>query len=73
MLGSGLRNLTLNSLSYQQHEWQGSKWRQQPTVDEDRSGQMDTNLGPGNVIILGENDKGILGPGPADLRFPEPL
>ncbi|XP_074589231.1 mRNA cap guanine-N(7) methyltransferase 2 isoform X1 [Curcuma longa] len=55
----------------EQHEWPGSNWRQQPAVDEDRNGQTDTNIGAGSV--LGDNDKGILGPGPADLRFPDPL
>ncbi|WOL03213.1 mRNA cap guanine-N7 methyltransferase 2 isoform X2 [Canna indica] len=57
--------------SHEEQEWLGSNWRQQSAVDEDRSGQVETNLGPGTVI--GENDKGILGPGPADLRFPDPL
>ncbi|CAL9750352.1 unnamed protein product [Musa acuminata subsp. burmannicoides] len=55
----------------EQHEWLGGSWRQPAPTEEDRNGQTDTNLVPGTV--LGEHDKGILGPGPADLRFPDPL
>ncbi|THU62615.1 hypothetical protein C4D60_Mb01t06970 [Musa balbisiana] len=57
--------------THEEHEWLGSSWRQPAPIEEDRNGQTDTNLVTGTV--LGEHDKGILGPGPADLRFPDPL
>ncbi|MQL92541.1 hypothetical protein Taro_025161 [Colocasia esculenta] len=52
-------------------EWLGSSWRQQTLKDEDRNGHAEPNISLNNVIP--ESDKGILGPGPADLRFSEPF
>uniref|UniRef100_A0A1D1ZCH9 mRNA (guanine-N(7))-methyltransferase n=1 Tax=Anthurium amnicola TaxID=1678845 RepID=A0A1D1ZCH9_9ARAE len=54
----------------QEQEWLGSSWRQQTLREEDRNGHVDANMSLNNVIA--ESDKGILGPGPADLRFSEP-
>ncbi|KAF8397799.1 hypothetical protein HHK36_016722 [Tetracentron sinense] len=49
-------------------EWQGSSWRHQaPVVDEEKNGHPEPTLGLGMIT----EQKGILGPGPADLRFSE--
>lgn len=61
-----------NHTHEEQHEWIGSSWRQQVSADEEKTGHGDTSLGPPSGILV-ENDKGILGPGPADLRFQEPF
>ncbi|KAK3031295.1 hypothetical protein RJ639_037307 [Escallonia herrerae] len=46
-------------------EWQGGTvWR-----DDEKNGQKETTLGLGKIT----EQKGILGPGPADLRFSEAL
>ncbi|KAF9597052.1 hypothetical protein IFM89_015243 [Coptis chinensis] len=48
---------------------EGSSWRHQmPVVDEERNGHPEPE-----IVIIPDLSKGILGPGPADLRFPEPL
>lgn len=58
-------------LPVQQEQWPTSSWRQQTQMDEDRNGHVDANMTAVNSVIP-ESDKGILGPGPADLRFTEP-
>nr|CAD1827486.1 unnamed protein product [Ananas comosus var. bracteatus] len=52
------------------HEWLGSSRRQQApsSIDEERPEHTDANPGTGNIMTT-EYDKGILGPGPSDLRF----
>nr|CAD1827427.1 unnamed protein product [Ananas comosus var. bracteatus] len=52
------------------HEWLGSSRRHQApsSIDEERPEHTDANPGTGNIITT-EYDKGILGPGPSDLRF----
>ncbi|KAK2995008.1 hypothetical protein RJ640_029239 [Escallonia rubra] len=45
-------------------EWQGTVWR-----DDEKNGQKESTLGLGKIT----EQKGILGPGPADLRFSEAL
>ncbi|XP_059665993.1 mRNA cap guanine-N7 methyltransferase 2 isoform X2 [Cornus florida] len=45
-------------------EWQGTVWR-----DDEKNGQTDPSHGLGKI----SEQKGILGPGPADLRFSEAL
>jgi len=57
----------LVSLVNQQTEWQESLGHQPSSMDEERNGHADTvHLDrPLNQV------KGILGPGPADLRFSE--
>lgn len=60
--------LTLLFVFYQQPEWQESRRHQVSSVDEERNGHAD------NMVLDHPNkEKGILGPGPADLRFPEPF
>ncbi|KAG0481023.1 hypothetical protein HPP92_011881 [Vanilla planifolia] len=49
-------------------EWLRSGWRQ-PDEDGGGNAEPSSNLG----IVLPAQEKGILGPGPADLRFAEPL
>ncbi|CAA7404380.1 unnamed protein product [Spirodela intermedia] len=56
----------------EEQEWPTSGWRPQPQMDEDRNGHVDANMTTVNSVIP-ESDKGILGPGPADLRFTEPF
>lgn len=53
-----------------QREWQGNGWRHQASaVDDEKNGHIEPSLGINGVIT--EQTKGILGPGPADLRFSE--
>ncbi|KAF5192727.1 mRNA cap guanine-N7 methyltransferase [Thalictrum thalictroides] len=53
-----------------EEELQGSSWRHQvPAMDEERNGQVE----PPTIVIIPDQSKGILGPGPPELRFPEPL
>nr|XP_010908936.1 mRNA cap guanine-N7 methyltransferase 2 isoform X2 [Elaeis guineensis] len=57
--------------AHEEHEWIGSSWRQQIPADEEKPGHADPSLGPSGIPV--EHEKGILGPGPADLRFQEPF
>ncbi|KAH7673919.1 mRNA (guanine-N(7)-)-methyltransferase protein [Dioscorea alata] len=56
----------------QDEDWMASSWRQHgSSLDEDRTGHTETALNINPPIV--EHDKGILGPGPPDLRFSEPF
>ncbi|XP_072992338.1 mRNA cap guanine-N(7) methyltransferase 2 isoform X2 [Typha latifolia] len=57
--------------THEEHEWLGGNWRQQPPLEEERNGYADTAVGLSSIPM--EHDKGILGPGPADLRFSDPF
>jgi len=59
----------LVSLLNQQNEWQESLGHQVSSMDEERNGQADTV----HLDRPPNQEKGILGPGPADLRFVEPF
>ncbi|KAJ9684752.1 hypothetical protein PVL29_016966 [Vitis rotundifolia] len=50
------------SHNYEEAKWQGANWR-----DEEMNGQTEPPHGLGKI----SEQKGILGPGPADLRFSE--
>ncbi|KAK8913941.1 mRNA cap guanine-N7 methyltransferase 2 [Platanthera zijinensis] len=53
-------------------EWHGIGWMQPPPVaEDDKSGHAEPNSSHGCVLVLQE--KGILGPGPPDLRFSAPF
>lgn len=48
---------------------QGSSWRHQANVvDEEMNGHAELT-----ILVIPDHSKGILGPGPADLRFSEPM
>lgn len=47
-----------------QMEWQVILWN-----EEEMNGQTDSSIGLGKIT----EQKGILGPGPAELRFPEAI
>ncbi|KMS95250.1 hypothetical protein BVRB_010600 [Beta vulgaris subsp. vulgaris] len=49
---------------YDERDWQGTTWR-----DDDLNGTTDPPPGLGKI----SDQKGILGPGPPELRFPEAL
>ncbi|PIA54830.1 hypothetical protein AQUCO_00901016v1 [Aquilegia coerulea] len=54
----------------QEEELHGSSWRHQVSaMDEERNGHAE----PPTIVIIPDQSKGILGPGPPELRFPEPL
>ncbi|KAF3779180.1 mRNA cap guanine-N7 methyltransferase 2 [Nymphaea thermarum] len=58
---------------------QTSGWRHQSAIEEEKSGHSEVMVANGGVIdppeplVASMNTKGILGAGPADLRFSEPL
>lgn len=53
-------------------EWHGSGWMQPPAVaEDDKSGHAEASSSHGCVLV--PQEKGILGPGPPDLRFSEPF
>ncbi|KAJ4978179.1 hypothetical protein NE237_008959 [Protea cynaroides] len=57
---------------HEEREWHGSGWRHQASVvDDEKTSHSEPPIGINSVIP--EEAKGILGPGPADLRFSEPL
>lgn len=47
-----------------QRDWQGTDWR-----EDEKNGKTDSAFRLGRIT----EQKGILGPGPAELRFPEAL
>ncbi|KAL0926370.1 hypothetical protein M5K25_002592 [Dendrobium thyrsiflorum] len=53
-------------------EWLGSGWIQQAAVEDDKNVQPEPNSSSHGCVLVPQ-EKGILGPGPADLRFSEPL
>ncbi|XP_059457325.1 mRNA cap guanine-N7 methyltransferase 2 [Corylus avellana] len=53
-----------SSYNHDEREWQGSGWR-----DDEKSGHIEPPVSLGKI----NDQKGILGPGPADLRFSEAL
>ncbi|XP_043724834.1 mRNA cap guanine-N7 methyltransferase 2 isoform X3 [Telopea speciosissima] len=57
---------------HEEREWHGSGWRHQaPVVDDEKSGHLEPPISVNSKVP--EEAKGILGPGPPDLRFSEPL
>ncbi|KAH7855824.1 hypothetical protein Vadar_029427 [Vaccinium darrowii] len=52
------------SHNYEERKSQGTGWR-----DDEKNGQTESSLALGNIT----EQKGILGPGPADLRFSEAI
>ncbi|PKA66858.1 mRNA cap guanine-N7 methyltransferase 2 [Apostasia shenzhenica] len=53
------------------NDWHGIGWRQQESLEDEKNGHLEPNISHGNASV--QQEKGILGPGPADLRFSEPL
>lgn len=49
---------------YDERDWQGTSWR-----DDEKNGTVEPPPGLGKI----NDQKGILGPGPPELRFPEAL
>jgi hypothetical protein len=54
----------------EQQEWMGEGYTQPGSIDEEMSTVSTAAAGVGVVSDVGEQEKGILGPGPADLRLP---
>ncbi|KAM7463838.1 hypothetical protein LguiA_031959 [Lonicera macranthoides] len=52
------------SRNHEEREWQTIGWR-----EEEKNGQTESSIGLGKIT----EQKGILGPGPADLRFTEAI
>ncbi|XP_022860479.1 mRNA cap guanine-N7 methyltransferase 2 isoform X3 [Olea europaea var. sylvestris] len=52
------------SYNHDERGWQGTDWR-----EDEKNGKTDSAFGLGKIT----EQKGILGPGPAELRFPEAL
>ncbi|CAI9759793.1 unnamed protein product [Fraxinus pennsylvanica] len=50
--------------NHDEANWQGTDWR-----EDEKNGKTDSDLGLGKIT----EQKGILGPGPAELRFREAL
>lgn len=60
----------LISLLLEQQDWIGEGYTQPASIDEEVSTVTTAAGAAAANTDVGEHDKGILGPGPADLRLP---